>query len=394
MARKGPSNLVPHSLVLSIESLILSTAEVIPVRYSQKGFKLVELVIVGAVLLVITALAIPKFNYSRNREREAEVKSNIHAIQIACERYSVDSGGLYPLFLVGAERDSNILRSYADLNGNGVSRFPVNGMTPFAKVGNRWRAIPSSPDPQTLMDPLILFGYLDKYPANPFAKSETHGFAALVSNREGTSPGIFPYGGIRGDIMFDLSFGWGDTPQTEFFALGDESNDPNAIDPALDAPGNFYYHPLFADLQPVYMHYAAAYEVAELGRNPADFESFGIRAHEPDGYEIYGYGMSSRARGTRLGGIDVFDRMPAKDDLASLPQGIRTILDDMILDSSVVPVGGPQERVETTGYSSDEDDPWTGRKSETNPSDGPDQVIIGVSSGNSGVSTEAYKFMK
>ncbi len=130
-------------------------------RRNELGFTLIELLVVIVIIGILAAIALPNFIKARNKAREAEVKSNIHAIQIALERYAVDSGGVYPTFLVGAERDFNIIKASINLGGNGVSQFPTAGQTPFCKTATP--ADETGPEGIRIqMDPLIQFGYLSE----------------------------------------------------------------------------------------------------------------------------------------------------------------------------------------------------------------------------------------
>jgi hypothetical protein len=174
--------------------------------------------------------------------------------------------------------------------------------------------------------------------------------------------GVFPYGGLHGDKMFDLSFGWGDTPQTDFVLYTTESieeteaqNDPNVYsDPDLDSPGNFYYHPIFNDMIPVYFHYAANYAAVHLGMQ--DWSNIGITSDEAAGYLLYGYGAAGDRDSLVEGGLDYFNRMPERTGLPS-DSPIIDFLSGEILDTSVGLAN--QQRGETTGYPSQEYDPWT-----------------------------------
>ena len=332
-------------------------------RKSELGFTLIELLVVIVIIGILAAIALPNFIKARNKAREAEVKSNIHAIQIALERYAVDSGGVYPTFMVGAERDSNIIKACIDQMSS-VQMYPVAGMTPFCKTADPTMAIGPNGERLT-MDPLIQFGYISEYPTNPFARRDT-GMWNSGSINNTSMTGIYPYGGFHGDKMFDLGFGWGDTPQTDFVLYTTElieenqaknSNGTVFSDPDMDAPGNFYYHPIFNDMIPVYFHYAANYR-AWVTEGAENFANIGITSDEAAGYLLYGYGAAGDRDSLVEGGLDYFNRMPPN----SIPTvgAIPTFIPDGPLDSSVgVHGSGGQARGEATGYPSQEYDPWT-----------------------------------
>ncbi len=327
-------------------------------RMREKGFSLIEFLAVAAVILILAAVCLPNFIRSRTREREAEVKSRIHAIQIALERYAVDAGGTYPAFLVGAERESNILACSYTLGSNGISEFPLHGVTPFAKTADRSAWCNTTPC-FTDMDPLIKYCYMSEYPVNPFAGRDAGMWNSGPS--WDNFPGIFPYGGLRGDKMFDLGFGWGDTPQTDFLYTSPERVDEERAleddslfsDPDNEAPGQFYYHPVFSDLAPVYSHYSAQYESVYTFSNPEI-------SHKVTGYYLYGYGAPSGRGNLEDDGLDVFNRMPPVNDLPGESTITEYGIGDVLFSTVGNGNGDFQERVETTGYPKQEFDPWTG----------------------------------
>lgn len=359
-------------------------------RKNEKGFTLIELLVVIVIIGILAAIALPNFIKARNKAREAEVKSNIHAIQIALERYAVDSGGVYPPFMVGAERDSNIIKNFdmAYNDSGSVAIFPVWNMTPFAKVpppqGNEPELSIGNDNLRILMDPMIQFGYLSEFPTNPFARRDSGMWNSSSIGGTGMT-GIYPYGGFHGDKMFDLGFGWGDTPQTDFVLYTteviEECDDNAESDPDMDAPGNFYYHPIFNDMIPVYFHYAANYGAVNLGMR--DWTQYGILSDEVAGYMLYGYGAAGDRDSLVEGGLDYFNRMPQHPfgndcdsgswelpdykiiqdcsqgaDCDDAPNLIENFAIGDIIDTSAG--CSNQKRGETTGYPSQEFDPWTG----------------------------------
>ena len=61
----------------------------------QKGFTLIELMIVVVIIGILAAIAIPNFIAMTNRAKEGSTKANMHTFQLSAEDYGVQWDGAY-----------------------------------------------------------------------------------------------------------------------------------------------------------------------------------------------------------------------------------------------------------------------------------------------------------
>ncbi len=91
-----------------------------------KGFTLIELMVVVAMVGVLVAIAIPNFIGLQDRAKEGSLKANMHTFQMAAEDFGVQNSGTYSTdasALVGLlpGGDTHFLNAFKKAWGIGVA---------------------------------------------------------------------------------------------------------------------------------------------------------------------------------------------------------------------------------------------------------------------------------
>jgi type IV pilus assembly protein PilA len=101
-------------------------------RNKQKGFSLIELLIVVAIILIIAAIAIPNLLRSKMAANEASAVGSLRTLNTGCVAYSTTYGG-YPAGLANLGPATPATSTSADLIDSVLSSGTKSGYT-FAYV--------------------------------------------------------------------------------------------------------------------------------------------------------------------------------------------------------------------------------------------------------------------
>lgn len=137
----------------------------------KRGFTLIELMIVVAILGILAAIALPHFQDHQQQAKHAAARDMLRTVRSQIELYKLHHNGLAPGYVNTAQATTAMLRDQL------VGTSAANGMASSAKT-------PAG---------IYIYGpYLDRMPVNPFNKLDTVSyvpeatdFAAAANNTTG-----------------------------------------------------------------------------------------------------------------------------------------------------------------------------------------------------------------
>ena len=145
MMQQGRAVLHPSSFILQ------SSAP--PKRRAQRGFTLIELIVVVTIIGVLASLAIVNVRYAQRKAREAALMDNLHSMRKAIDNFYADKQR-YPSSL--SELAPNYLRK--------IPADPITKQTdweevmddPFAYSPDGGEPIPAETDPEAMSQPGVV----------------------------------------------------------------------------------------------------------------------------------------------------------------------------------------------------------------------------------------------
>lgn len=160
----------------------------------RKGFTLVELMIVVAILGILAAIVLPEFQGHAAQSKESAAKSTLHTVRAQIELYKLQHNGLYPGYVNAAQAGSAMF-GYQFTGTSQVNGFAISTKTPS--------------------DPYLYGPYLGQLPKNPYNDLST---VTIVAD------GTTDFSAVADDTT-----GWLYEKTTGTFKLNKSGTDSNGV---------------------------------------------------------------------------------------------------------------------------------------------------------------------
>ena len=104
------------------------------IKNNQKGFTLIELMIVVAIIGILAAIAIPNFLNYQLKSKTAEAKTNIGAIRTSQDSFKAENGAYHTCTASPAAGGTNTKTTWLAAGVAGTSSFDDIGFEPSGSV--------------------------------------------------------------------------------------------------------------------------------------------------------------------------------------------------------------------------------------------------------------------
>jgi prepilin-type N-terminal cleavage/methylation domain-containing protein len=237
----------------------------------DRGFTLVELMVVIAIIAVLAAIAIPVFSRTRENARQTRCRANLHSIAVALRTYMTEwegfplpydpvtgEGGITQLSLSGYLSSTKVLRCPDD--STTVANYnDANGLT---GGGNAWDENKFS-DRYCSYNQLIGSGVAVTYPIYNFFGYR--GAPGTTGAPVGTGPS---YTQLRAEVGA-LPATWPGLSYADSWSVAEQTNFNNLIDAGLLWAGGHSTSPYSPYLDATHHNYYDG-RVFDRDMNPAD----------------------------------------------------------------------------------------------------------------------------
>lgn len=163
----------------------------------QKGFTLVELLIVVIILAILAAIVIPQFSSSTKDAQESALDSNLNALRSAIDLYKAQHNGIYP----GVTVSSGVVCTVGSA-GTAAVNSEAALIDQLTNLSNSSGGTCSGADPLTKLGPYLRKGI----PADPFS-SPAVSTVVVVTGGVSLSSGAAVPGAATGGWKYDTKTG-------------------------------------------------------------------------------------------------------------------------------------------------------------------------------------------